>query len=406
MSAPHTSVDVAIIGGGMIGLTTAVALDRFGISTCVIDRLDPAAATDKSFDGRVSSIAHASKNLFSAAGLWPSLAAHSAPILDIRVSDGPSRLFLHFAHEDVGDAPFGYMIENRHIRRALIDAAMSAADIEFHAPAAIAEIDRDANRVTLTLENGRRISAALLIGADGRNSRVREEASIPIYEWHYDQTGIVTTIEHEVPHHGVAQERFLAAGPFAVLPMTGNRSSLVWTESPAAAHAAVALGDAAFTAEIRRRVGDHLGELCAVGPRWTYPLALHHAHRYTDTRLALIGDAAHGVHPIAGQGLNMGLRDVAALVEILVKARRLGLDIGAATILDDYARWRRVDNTTLIAVTDSLNRLFSNDIGPVRLARSLGLGIVNRIPPLKRFFIEHARGTFGKLPRLLTGDPI
>jgi 2-octaprenyl-6-methoxyphenol hydroxylase len=250
------------------------------------------------------------------------------------------------------------------------------------------------------------VRADLVVAADGRNSMLRRDAGIRTASWRYGQTGIVCTVEHERPHRGIAQERFLPAGPFAILPLTGNRSSLVWTERADLAPAMLALDEADFTGEVATRFGDHLRTLRVVGPRWSYPLALLHAERYVDRRLALVGDAAHVMHPIAGQGLNLGLRDVAALAEVLTDTRRLGLDLGTAPVLAGYQRWRRVDAVTLLAVTDGLNRLFSNDLAPVRLARDLGLAAVNRLPPVKRFFMRHARGTVGKLPRLLQGDAL
>ncbi|MCG8696363.1 MAG: FAD-dependent monooxygenase, partial [Minwuiales bacterium] len=267
-------------------------------------------------------------------------------------------------------------------------------------------VRRDAARSEVHLADGTVVSAPLCVGADGRNSPLRQSAGIKCAAWSYHQVGIVCTVHHELPHGGVAQERFLPAGPFAILPMTGNRSSLVWTERADLAPAMMALDEAAFTAEMASRFGDYLGALEVVGPRWSYPLALHLAERYTDRRLALVGDAAHGIHPIAGQGLNLGLRDVAALAEVIVDTARLGLDIGDAVPLERYQRWRRFDALLLAAVTDSLNRLFSNDIEPIRLARDLGLAAVNRMGPLKRVFMSHARGTVGQLPKLLQGQSL
>ncbi len=398
--------EVLIVGGGMVGLTLGCALAGAGMEVAVIDRADPAAQVDAGFDGRASAIAHGSKLALDGIGLWQGMAPDADPIREIRVSDGDSPLFLHYDHRDLGDDPLGYMVENRHTRQALFAAAASLENLQLIAPSSLQCLTRTANGAEAELDDGRRIRVRLAIAADGRQSIVRREAGIPVTAWTYDQTGIVCTVAHERPHRGIAQERFLAAGPFAILPLTGNRSSLVWTERADLAPDIMALDDAQFHGEMARRFGDFLGDLELTGPRWSYPLALSHAARYTDTRLALVGDAAHAMHPIAGQGLNLGLRDMAALAEVLVDARRLGLDIGGADVLDRYARWRRVDTTVLLAVTDILNRLFSNDIGPLRLTRDLGLAAVNQLLPLKRLLMRHAMGAVGDLPRLARGEPL
>jgi 2-octaprenyl-6-methoxyphenol hydroxylase len=395
--------DVVIVGGGMVGLTLAAALHHGGVTAALIDREDPARLLDAAFDGRVSAIAFAAWNMMAAIGVAARLDGQAQAINDIRVSDGGSPLFLHFDHRSVSDEPFGYMVENRHLRQAQDALANDLPGLVRFQPAEVAAIDRTATGVTVTLKDDTQIRAALLVGADGRGSRVRDSAGIKVHAAEYGQAGIVTTVEHEKDHKGCAQERFLPAGPFAVLPMTGRRSSLVWTEPTARAAALMRLEAGDFDAEMRARLGDYLGAARCVGPRWSYPLGVQIADRYIDERLALVGDAAHGVHPIAGQGLNMGLRDVAALAEVVSDAKRLGMDPGDATALERYQRWRRFDNVLLTAVTDGLNRLFSNDIAPIRLARDLGLGVVNRLPSLKRFFIQHARGSVGELPKLLAG---
>ncbi|MEI9988137.1 MAG: FAD-dependent monooxygenase [Aliidongia sp.] len=260
--------------------------------------------------------------------------------------------------------------------------------------------------MTVELADGRTIRARLLVAADGKTSRLRQEAGIRIFGTEYKQHAISGTVTHEQPHHGVAVEHFLAAGPFAILPMTGNRSSIVWTERAALAPALLKLPEAEFNRELTRRFGDFLGAVEWAGPRWSYPLNILYAERITDRRLALVGDAGHVIHPIAGQGLNLGIRDVAALAELVVDAYRLGLDPGAADVLERYQRWRRVDTLALSAVTDGLNRLFSNDIAPVKLARDLGLAMVDRVPPLKRLFMRHAMGLVGTLPRLVRGEAL
>ena len=397
------SADVLIVGGGPVGGTLACALSAAGMEVIAVDDADPAAGLDAGFDGRASSIALGSQRMLDALGLWAGMKAHAAPIRHIRVSEGDSPLFLHYDERDTGGPPFGYMVENRFIRKALFDRIPTLDTVRFLAPARVDGLERSASGVEARLADGRRISARLVVGADGRASGVRAGAGIRVTGWPYRQTAIVCTVAHERPHDFVAHEHFLPTGPFAVLPLPGNRSSIVWTESKDLAPAIMALDEAEFLAELERRFGDTLGRLRVVGPRWSYPLSLQHAETAIALRLALVGDAAHAMHPIAGQGLNMGLRDVAALTEVLAEAQRLGLDIGADTVLERFQRWRRFDNTLMLAMTDGLNRLFSNTIGPVRLARRLGLAAVNRMPPLKRLFVRSAMGLAGRLPRLMQG---
>ena len=399
------SADVLIVGGGPVGGTLACALSAAGMEVIAVDHADPAAGLDAGFDGRASSIALGSQRMLDALGLWAGMEPHAAPIRHIRVSEGGSPLFLHYDERDTGGPPFGYMVENRFIRKALFDRIPTLDTVRFLAPARVDGLERSASGVEARLADGRRISARLVVGADGRASGVRAGAGIRVTGWPYRQTAIVCTVAHERPHDSVAREHFLPTGPFAVLPLPGNRSSIVWTESKDLAPAIMALDEDEFLAELERRFGDTLGRLTVVGPRWSYPLSLQHAETAIALRLALVGDAAHAMHPIAGQGLNMGLRDAAALTEVLAEARRLGLDIGADTVLERFQRWRRFDNTLMLAMTDGLNRLFSNTIGPVRLARGLGLAAVNRMPPLKRLIVRSAMGLAGRLPRLMQGAP-
>lgn len=397
--------DVLIVGGGLNGMPLAIALSSAGLDVTVLERDDPKAVIETSFDGRVSAIAHASRNLLKSIGVWDHVEA-AEPMLDIRITDGPSKFFLHYDHRQLGDEPFGHMVENRHMRVALQKRSEEIDSLHILAPVQYEAIDRSADGVVATLKDGREIEARLVVAADGRASPLREAAGIGKVSWSYHQSGIVCTVAHEKPHKGVAQERFLNPGPFAILPMSNNRSSLVWTESTEMAAKIMTLNDEDFTAQMARRFGDYLGKLEVVGPRWSYPLALHQADSYIDERLALVGDAAHGMHPIAGQGLNLGLRDVAALAEVIIDTARLGQDIGTQNMLTQYQRWRRFDSLALLAITDGLNKLFVTDVAPVRLARDLGLATVNKMPRLKGFFMEHARGTVGVLPRLLEGKPL
>lgn len=398
--------DVLISGGGMAGMTLACALAENGLEVAIVDLAAPRDSLEPSFDGRASAIAFASYRMLEAIKVWDGMKAFAQPIEEIRVSDGSSPLFLHFDHEDLGEGPLGYMVENRHIRQALDQALRNHPNIRRFAPDRIELLERESFAAKARLASGTEIEARLVIAAEGIHSPLREEAGIPVVEWSYRQTGIVTTVDFDGDHRGIAHERFMPGGPFAILPLTGRRASLVWTEPDDLAKVIMGLGDADFNAELRKRFGDFLGHVEASGPRWSYPLRLQHAESYIARRLALVADSAHVIHPIAGQGLNMGLRDIAALTEVLVEAARRGEDIGSDLVLTRYQQWRRVDNWTLALVTDGLNRLFSNDIAPVRLARDLGLGMVQKMPALKKFFMRHARGTMGKLPRLLEGRPI
>ena len=398
--------DVVIAGGGLVGLTLGVALAGAGIEAVVVDGAPPAAMKDAAFDGRVSSIALGSRRVLDGIGLWPALAEGAQPILEIRVSDGDLPLFLHYDHRDVGAGPLGYIVENRAIRAALFERAAALAPLRHLAPASVAALEPTAGGIEARLVDGRSVRARLAVACDGANSGLRAAAGIETVRWSYEQTGIVCTVEHERPHRGIAHERFLPAGPFAILPMTGDRSSLVWTERASLAPALMEAPSAVFARELGARFGDFLGALAPVGPRWSYPLRLTHAKRYVARRLALAGDAAHAIHPLAGQGFNLGIRDAAVLAELVVDRARLGLDIGEGDVLTHYQRRRRFDSVVLIGVTDGLNRLFSNDNQGLRLVRDVGLAAVNEMPPVKRFFMRHAMGLAGDLPRLARGEPL
>jgi 2-octaprenyl-6-methoxyphenol hydroxylase len=399
--------DIAVVGGGLIGSTLAHALGQAGFRVILLERNARDGQLADTFDGRTTALAASTVTIMRSLGLWAGLAAVAGPIADIRVSDRGSGLYLHFDHSAVGTEPMGYIVENRHLRRMLADALAAASTITAEAPVSVASIERSTGCATLTLADGRTVSAQLVIGTDGKNSLVRQSAGIRTIGWAYDQTALVTVVRHEEPHRGIAHERFLKGGPLALLPMLDpNLSSLVWTEETKTANRLEALSDADFAAEVARAFGPWLGSMTLATPRSRWDLSLHHATRYVAPRLALAGDAAHGIHPIAGQGANLGWRDIAVLAEILVDARRLGLDIGGIDVLNRYQAWRRPDNITLAAATDGLNRLFRGAAGPIGLARDLGLGAVNRIPPLKHFFMRHAMGMTGTLPRLARGEAL
>jgi len=411
--------DLAVVGAGLNGSLLALASGEAGLATALIDRVSLKSLTEAGFDGRTTAIAYTSQRLFAALGVWDDLADQAEPIRDIRISDAghdgrTSPLHLHFDHREAtpgsrDPAPMGWIVENRFLRRALLRRLADCPQVELVAPDEVIETDRDADRAELTLKSGRRLQARLVASAEGRFGSMREEAGIGARAWSYNQIAIVLVARHDRPHRGVAQEKFLPGGPFAILPMRDgpegeHRSSIVWTERADLARRLLELDPPRFQAEFARRFGDHLGRVEPAGPRWWYPLGLVHADRYTDTRLVLVGDAAHGIHPIAGQGYNLGVRDIAALVEVLVDTKRLGLDIGAADTLERYAQWRRADNFAMVAATDLLNRLFSNDIKPLRLVRDAGLAAVNRVPALRRFFVRHAMGMVGDLPKLIRGE--
>ncbi len=409
MPVDRIRYEVVIVGGGLVGLSLACALAGAGVSVGVIDREAPATWTQAGFDGRASAIAHGSQQVLAGIGLWPLLRDQACPIKEIRVSDQESPFFLHYDHAEIGDNPMGFMLENRVMRGALVKLASGLEQLDLHAPVVVETVRRDGAGVGVVLADGREITGGVLFACDGRNSALRDQAGITTTRWNYRQSGIVCTVAHEKPHRNIAHERFLAAGPFAILPLLDDGagrhlSSIVWTERRQLVAAIMGLDEAAFAVELALRFGDFLGEVAVVGQRWSYPLGLLHADRYTAERLALVGDAAHAIHPIAGQGLNMGLRDVAALAEAVVDARRLGLDVGSGAVLQRYERWRRFDNTVLMFATDGLNRLFSNDVAPIRLGRDLGLAAVNSLPPLRRLFMRHAMGVVGTLPRLARGE--
>ncbi|MEM7545020.1 MAG: FAD-dependent monooxygenase [Pseudomonadota bacterium] len=402
--------DVITVGGGLGGAATALALASAGLEVLALDAGPPPKPTE-TFDGRAYAVAQASLAFWRAVGVWDRIADKAQPMVDIlvsdgRVSEGASSLFLHFDHREIEGGTFGQMIEDHHLRPAAMAAMADHPSITQRFDARVTTTKAEPGRTVATLADGTTVAAALIIACDGRESPLRSAAGIRRLAWSYPQNGMVCAVSHELPHHGIAQELFLPAGPFAILPLTGNRSSLVWTERTAEAQRIHALPDAAYLEELKDRFGDCLGEIALEGARWTYPLHFSLAHDYVADRLALTGDAAHAIHPIAGQGLNLGVRDAAALAEVLAEAMRQGEDIGAPAVLRRYQQWRRFDSAALAMATDSLNRLFSNDIGPIRALRDLGLAAVNRAPGAKRFFMRAAAGMSGEVPRLMKGEPL
>ena len=408
-------VETCIIGAGPVGATLAAALAAGGVTTAVVDAAPLPPMELPEFDGRAYAIALGSKRLLAAAGVWDRLPEAPCPILGIRVADGrpgerASALSLHFDHAELGAEPFGWMVEARALRVALNARLPSLPGLSVFAPAT-ARVERSAAGAVIRLSTGQEIAARLVVGAEGRNSPLRRAAGIPAARLDYHSMGIVGAVAHEKPHHNVALEQFLPHGPFAQLPMNGipghpNVSAIVWTERTAIAKAALALDDAAYARQIAARMGDHLGAVTPIGRRWSYPLSALHAARFAAERLALVGDAAHGIHPIAGQGLNLGFRDVAALAEAVIEAVNAGEDPGGAAVLARYQATRRPDSLVMLGATHVLERLFSSRLPPVRVARRLGIAAVDRMPGLKRFFATRAMGLGGVAAGLLGGQAL
>ena len=401
--------DVVIGGAGFAGLALAIALRQALGGTFSVTVVDPALGHQRSRDPRASAIAAAARRLFEAIEVWDAVAEEAQPILDMVVTDSKLEdavrpTFLTFGGEVEEGEPFAHMIENRLLVDALVAKAKELG-IDLRATA-VTSFAHGRNSIDVALADGGTISARLLAGADGGRSRIREQANIATHGWNYGQSAIVCTVAHERDHEGRAEEHFLPAGPFAILPLTGRRSSIVWTERAEEAERIVALNDQEFHGELEKRFSLHLGDLKVTGTRRAFPLSLFTARSFIAERLALVGDAAHIIHPIAGQGLNMGLRDVAALAEAVADAARLGLDIGADDVLERYQRWRRFDTAMMGVATDSLNRLFSNRSDVLRLVRDVGLGLVERMPPLKRMFIREAAGFTGDVPKLMRGESL
>lgn len=403
--------DILIVGGGLNGPALALALAQGGLSVAVIDARPAIARAEEAFDGRAYALALASVRVLQALGLWRGLRGLAQPINGIRASQGhagqgASALMLGFDAAEIEEGAMGQMVEDRHLYAAFLAAMHADPRVTLHSGARVVAQDTGGRAASVTLEDGRVLRGRLLVGCDGRDSAVARRAGIKRWGWDYGQTALVCAIEHQKPHGGVAHQFFMPPGPLAILPLPGNRSSIVWTEARDRAAVIAGLGPEAYLAELRPRFGDFLGDIRLAGARFGYPLGLSLAESFAAERVALAGDAAHGIHPLAGQGLNLGLRDVAALAEVLVEAHRRGLDVGAPDVLAGYQRWRRFDTAMLVAATDGLNRLFSNDNPLLRLGRDLGLGLVNRLPALRRGLIREAAGLAGDLPKLLLGRPI
>lgn len=403
--------DIVIAGGGLNGTALALALASGGFRVMLIEPKPETARSSETFDGRSYALALSSKRLLSALEIWPAVADQSQPILDIRISDGragdtPSPFVLEFDHAELEEGPMGFMIEDRFLRRALLSALATSKRITSLTGTSITGHVADDTGVTVSMSDGNEISATLLVGCDGKKSETATRAGITRSGWRYGQTSLVCAVGHEMPHKGTAHQYFMPPGPLAILPLPGNQSSIVWTEMDETAARINALDDTAYLDVLRPRFGSFLGEISLAGARFSYALELSLADRLFGPRVALVGDAAHAVHPVAGQGLNAGLRDVAALAEVLTDARRRGEDVGRAEVLSRYSSWRKLDIAALAAATDAVNRLFSNDNPISRLGRDLGLGLVGKLPGLRRGMMREAAGLTGDLPRLSRGIPL
>ncbi|MEA3079158.1 MAG: 2-octaprenyl-6-methoxyphenol hydroxylase [Sphingomonadales bacterium] len=400
--------DVIIFGGGLVGLALATALDSSGLSAIVVDPADPSPRTDASFDGRTSAVSSSSMRMLETIGVSGHLAEAGCPIWRIAVADGLKPGGLHFDPDD--GEPLGFMHENRNLRAALHARAEAGKNLWLLWKSRVASVERGDHGVVVALEDGRKLFAPLLVAADGRNSKTREAAGINVARWKYDHQAIVSVLRHERPHEHVAYEIFYPTGPFALLPMNddklGHRSAIVWSVPEEDAAGWLTLGDEDFAAEAEAATGGFLGRVAMLAPRSSFPLGFHHAAQITAKRVALVGDAAHAIHPIAGQGLNLGFRDVAALAEVLVEGARLGLDLGDQQLLERYQRWRSLDALSVAFATDSLTRIYGIPGTAASAIRRFGMGLVGRISPLRNRLMNEARGTSGDLPLLLRGLPI
>ncbi|RST29740.1 ubiquinone biosynthesis protein UbiH [Sphingomonas ginkgonis] len=402
--------DVIILGGGLVGLSLAAALDASGLSAIVVDPADPEQQGAAGFDGRTSAVSSSSRRMFDVTGVSEHFAEAGCPIRAIKVADGLQPGGLTFAPDADDDEPLGFMYENRQLRAALRARAEVGRHLWLMWKASPARVERAEHGVTVSLQDGRQLSAPLLVAAEGRRSPTREQAGIRFARWRYDHSAIVSTFAHEEPHENIAWEIFFPSGPFALLPMNDrdgrHRSALVWSVPRQDTEGWLSLSDADFAAEVHRAMGGFLGAVEMLSPRSTYPLGFHHAARITDRRLALVGDSAHGIHPIAGQGVNLGFRDAAALAQVLVEGARLGLDLGDRQLLDRYQRWRSLDSLSVAMATDSLTRVYSIPGRTASAIRRLGMSVIDRVAPIKDRMMAEARGTSGDLPLLLRGLPV
>jgi 2-octaprenyl-6-methoxyphenol hydroxylase len=400
--------DVIIFGGGLVGLALASALDSSGLSAIVVDPADPAPRSDAWFDGRTSAVSSSSTRMLETIGVAAYLAESGCPIWRIAVADGLKPGGLHFDPDD--DEPLGFMHENRHLRSALQARAAAGKNLWLMWKSRVNSVERGDHGVVVSLEDGRKLNAPLLIAADGRNSKTREAAGINVARWKYDHQAIVSVVRHELPHEHVAYEIFYPTGPFALLPMNddsaGHRSAIVWSVPKADAGGWLSLSDEDFAAEAQAAMGGFLGKIEMLAPRSSFALGFHHAAQMVAQRLALVGDAAHAIHPIAGQGLNLGFRDAAALTQVLIEGARLGLDLGDRQLLDRYQRWRSLDALSVAFATDSLTRIYGIPGVTASAVRRFGMGLVGRVSPLRNKLMREARGTSGELPLLLRGLPI
>lgn len=404
--------DILIVGGGLNGPALALALALGGFRVTVIDARHAPTRAEAGFDGRAYALAIASRRLLTMIGIWQMVGDLAQPIRQIKASDGlagqgPAPFFLTFDAAEIEEGPMGFLLEDRHLYAAFLAAMRAEPNVTLMSGETVTDQELTANGVAVTLGTGGRLTARLLVGCDGRGSGTASRAGIRRIGWGYGQTALVTAIHHQKTHDGTAHQFFMPEGPLAILPLKGDHhSSIVWSETDENAARIQSLPDDLYLEALRPRFGDFLGDIALAGDRFTYPLSLSLAERFVAPRVALVGDAAHGVHPIAGQGLNLGLRDVAALAEVIITAARRGEDIGSPTTLEAYQRWRRFDSTALALGMDTVNRLFSNDNPILRAGRDLGLGLVNALPGLRRRFIRQAAGLQGDLPRLLAGKPI
>ena len=403
--------EILIVGGGLIGSAMAIALSSIGFDITVVDRQFNQLKKADIFDGRAYALSHASVRMLKALGLWDSIQKNTQPILDIKVSDGrvgegASDWFLHFDHQELEEGPMGHLIEDRYIREAFKASISRSKQIEYIYGAEVVSKTVDDAGVNLNLLDGRVLRSRLLIGCDGRNSKIAKWSDISHFGWDYNQTALVCALSHEKPHLGIAHQFFTPSGPLAILPLPDNKSSIVWTETKDQANLINTLDDKAYLAAISPVIGDFLGRISLVGDRFSYPLGLSIADKFVINRTVLVGDSAHGIHPLAGQGLNLGLKDIAALTEVLALAKRRGENFASKDVLERYQKWRRFDTSAMALATDSINKLFSNDNSILRSIRDIGLGGVNSTPQLRRSFMRHAAGLSGDLPKLLQGQVI